>query len=416
MNSIIYGIACILFISSPVILIAGLIKPGIFSKLSKKEQTRRKAFVYALLIFIISLTLAGIFEPTSVRQEREAKQQLASQQAMEQTAQKQKLAPIESTKPAKAASATTTTPVITALEKQDDGYIISGKGTTGQVVEVRTIDHKKYKTTVGNDGEFRSETIKGLKPYGTLSVFTLKKSFLSTHAHYDTTAYYNLFSSQPQLSKNKQDAVVTAVSDNRTNLELRGFYLPDTSLKLNYGDWTYSEAKTNKDGYFIFRSVRTDADTMQYSIKDGTSSVANPIIYVPQKLLLKEKPVEKTELQDQAVPFQSISQDDTTLAKGRVVTSTVGQNGVRTLSYHVTYINGKEVARRQVSNTITRQPINEVKKVGTYVYVAPPTPVYVPSPAVNSNGATARCRDGTLSYSQHRRGTCSHHGGVSVWY
>ncbi|HEX6750717.1 MAG TPA: DUF3761 domain-containing protein [Longimicrobium sp.] len=34
----------------------------------------------------------------------------------------------------------------------------------------------------------------------------------------------------------------------------------------------------------------------------------------------------------------------------------------------------------------------------------------------NPSGATARCRDGTLSYSAHRRGTCSHHGGVAVWF
>src|SRR5665213_301752 len=30
-------------------------------------------------------------------------------------------------------------------------------------------------------------------------------------------------------------------------------------------------------------------------------------------------------------------------------------------------------------------------------------------------GASAQCRDGTYSYSQHRSGTCSHHGGVAVW-
>ncbi|MFD5407035.1 DUF3761 domain-containing protein [Streptomyces griseorubiginosus] len=30
-------------------------------------------------------------------------------------------------------------------------------------------------------------------------------------------------------------------------------------------------------------------------------------------------------------------------------------------------------------------------------------------------GATAQCNDGTYSYSAHRRGTCSHHGGVAVW-
>ncbi|MFD5397768.1 DUF3761 domain-containing protein [Streptomyces sp. NPDC127097] len=30
-------------------------------------------------------------------------------------------------------------------------------------------------------------------------------------------------------------------------------------------------------------------------------------------------------------------------------------------------------------------------------------------------GASARCNDGTYSYSGHRRGTCSHHHGVAVW-
>jgi len=30
-------------------------------------------------------------------------------------------------------------------------------------------------------------------------------------------------------------------------------------------------------------------------------------------------------------------------------------------------------------------------------------------------GASAQCRDGSYSFSQSRRGTCSHHGGVATW-
>lgn len=30
-------------------------------------------------------------------------------------------------------------------------------------------------------------------------------------------------------------------------------------------------------------------------------------------------------------------------------------------------------------------------------------------------GATAKCRDGSYSFSEHASGTCSHHGGVAVW-
>ena len=32
-----------------------------------------------------------------------------------------------------------------------------------------------------------------------------------------------------------------------------------------------------------------------------------------------------------------------------------------------------------------------------------------------ASSPTARCRDGSYSFSQHRSGTCSHHGGVAQW-
>ena len=31
------------------------------------------------------------------------------------------------------------------------------------------------------------------------------------------------------------------------------------------------------------------------------------------------------------------------------------------------------------------------------------------------SGASAKCRDGTYSFSESHRGTCSHHGGVAEW-
>ena len=45
---------------------------------------------------------------------------------------------------------------------------------------------------------------------------------------------------------------------------------------------------------------------------------------------------------------------------------------------------------------------------------------WVPSPTRTADGqpppdASAKCRDGTFSFSKHRQGTCSHHGGVAEW-
>jgi len=43
------------------------------------------------------------------------------------------------------------------------------------------------------------------------------------------------------------------------------------------------------------------------------------------------------------------------------------------------------------------------------------SPAYSNSDSVPA-GATALCADGTYSFSQHHRGTCSHHWGVVQWY
>jgi hypothetical protein len=52
----------------------------------------------------------------------------------------------------------------------------------------------------------------------------------------------------------------------------------------------------------------------------------------------------------------------------------------------------------------------------------PPTETEPPAETPTSvtkadqGNATAKCKDGTLSYSKHHSGTCSHHGGVAEWY
>jgi hypothetical protein len=62
-------------------------------------------------------------------------------------------------------------------------------------------------------------------------------------------------------------------------------------------------------------------------------------------------------------------------------------------------------------------PASSSSSAGTYTNVDGNT---VQSPTQSTDGsvpagATARCGDGSYSFSQHRSGTCSHHDGVSEW-
>lgn len=59
-----------------------------------------------------------------------------------------------------------------------------------------------------------------------------------------------------------------------------------------------------------------------------------------------------------------------------------------------------------------------VHKITVKKKLAPVIGKSVHSPAYADKvpaGASARCGDGTYSFSQSHRGTCSHHGGVSGW-
>jgi hypothetical protein len=69
----------------------------------------------------------------------------------------------------------------------------------------------------------------------------------------------------------------------------------------------------------------------------------------------------------------------------------------------------------QLATTPTPRPVVPTTSGRSYINV---DGVRVPSPVFTDRrpeGATARCRDGSYSFSQHRQGTCSHHGGVAEW-
>jgi Protein of unknown function (DUF3761) len=44
-----------------------------------------------------------------------------------------------------------------------------------------------------------------------------------------------------------------------------------------------------------------------------------------------------------------------------------------------------------------------------------PVPNLAPAPTGHGGKPTARCQDGSISFSSHHSGSCSHHGGVARW-
>lgn len=120
--------------------------------------------------------------------------------------------------------------------------------------------------------------------------------------------------------------------------------------------------------------------------------------------------------------------------------TTAGANGKDRLTYLITYKNGKQISKDLIKTETILRSVTQITTIGTYVAPKPapvaattysppalscPNGTYVNSygntvcrPYTSSSapaGATAKCVDGTYSFSQHHSGTCSYHGGVAQW-
>jgi resuscitation-promoting factor RpfB len=85
------------------------------------------------------------------------------------------------------------------------------------------------------------------------------------------------------------------------------------------------------------------------------------------------------------------------------------------VSFQPQIISQSQPTGTPVTDTKPKQGKPNCTNNGTYANSRGQT---VPRPENCSDapkGATAQCRDGSYSFSQSRRGTCSHHGGVTKW-
>ncbi len=94
------------------------------------------------------------------------------------------------------------------------------------------------------------------------------------------------------------------------------------------------------------------------------------------------------------------------LGKSAIQTKHTGKkssNGIKKLPEHYTaeQVSNPENPPLEPVETYTNEEGHQIQSPTRYEF-AP-------------EGASALCRDGTYSFSENRRGTCSHHGGVAKW-
>lgn len=98
-----------------------------------------------------------------------------------------------------------------------------------------------------------------------------------------------------------------------------------------------------------------------------------PVEEVPTTTVEKKEET-RIETTTEEIPFETMTQADTTLEKGKSRVLYVGQAGVRTVYTQVTVVNGVETCK-VVKTEVTKQPISQIIGVGAKEETPKPTPV-----------------------------------------
>lgn len=73
----------------------------------------------------------------------------------------------------------------------------------------------------------------------------------------------------------------------------------------------------------------------------------------------------KTETRKETIKFSTETKQNSDMDTGTSEFEVAGQNGEKQVEYRVTYINGREASKEELSSTVTKEPVTEVKVVGT---------------------------------------------------
>ncbi|MDQ8764183.1 G5 domain-containing protein [Streptococcus ruminantium] len=144
---------------------------------------------------------------------------------------------------------------------------------------------------------------------------------------------------------------------------------------------------TKTDGVETSRVVKSDSVTtpaVNKVIKVGTKTTTSPVVTTEE--VSETKPV----------PFETIRKNDPNLEAGKEVVAAEGKEGVRTIVYTVTKIDGVETGRVVKSDTLITPAVNKVIKVGTKKSIATPVATTKENKSETENKSKTKVVDGKV--------------------
>jgi resuscitation-promoting factor RpfB len=104
-------------------------------------------------------------------------------------------------------------------------------------------------------------------------------------------------------------------------------------------------------------------------VKVGKHDVVRPGLHhslsAGDKVVLDRIRLVRRHVDGEAIPFTTVTRDDSSMAQGSSTVVRSGRSGLRDVTYRITFRNGHLVARKVLSQRVLREPVARIERVGT---------------------------------------------------
>jgi uncharacterized protein YabE (DUF348 family) len=104
---------------------------------------------------------------------------------------------------------------------------------------------------------------------------------------------------------------------------------------------------------------------VQVGDRDETRPATDHVLRDGDKLVFTDVRVATKDVTDEAVPFDTVEQQDGTIDEGQTEVVREGRVGLRDVTYRIVYSNGEVAVTKVLRQELKRQPVDEIVKVGT---------------------------------------------------
>ena len=145
----------------------------------------------------------------------------------------------------------------------------------------------------------------------------------------------------------------------RTGLSVEVTTPKEITLKVGGEKETFTTTAETVADLLIEESAEADADDIlkpaaQTRITEGLTVVLDKVEVT-------------TKTKTEKIPFETTTQNDSSILKGQSRVITAGKNGKAERTYEITKVNGKQTDSKLVTETILKKPVDAVKAIGTKV-------------------------------------------------